>query len=78
VSQFTLYGSAIKGSKPDFHMSMKSETSKQMYHDFLDRLKKAYQPDRIKGNQFLPPAALRKRKKKCYVDAKCKKKEEKN
>ncbi|KAG0314462.1 D-tyrosyl-tRNA(Tyr) deacylase, partial [Linnemannia gamsii] len=48
VSQFTLYGSAIKGSKPDFHMSMKSETSKQMYHDFLDRLKKAYQPDRIK------------------------------
>ncbi|KAG0297338.1 D-tyrosyl-tRNA(Tyr) deacylase [Linnemannia gamsii] len=52
VSQFTLYGSVIKGSKPDFHLSMKSETSKHMYHDFLDRLKKAYQPDRIKDGEF--------------------------
>lgn len=52
VSQFTLYGSVIKGSKPDFHLSMKSETSKQMYLEFLDRLKKAYQPDRIKDGEF--------------------------
>ncbi|KAK5827655.1 d-tyrosyl-tRNA deacylase 1-like protein [Linnemannia elongata] len=52
VSQFTLYGSVIKGSKPDFHLSMKSETSKQMYHEFLNRLKKAYQPDRIKDGEF--------------------------
>ncbi|CAO3574684.1 unnamed protein product [Mortierella alpina] len=49
VSQFTLYGQVIKGSKPDFHLSMKSETSKQMYHEFLNRLRKAYQADRIKG-----------------------------
>ncbi|KAF9923946.1 D-tyrosyl-tRNA(Tyr) deacylase [Linnemannia zychae] len=52
VSQFTLYGQVIKGSKPDFHLSMKSETSKQMYHDFLDRLRKAYRPDRIKDGEF--------------------------
>ncbi|KAF8934476.1 D-tyrosyl-tRNA deacylase 1-like protein [Dissophora ornata] len=52
VSQFTLYGQVLKGSKPDFHLSMKSETSKQMYHDFLDRLKRAYHPDRIKDGEF--------------------------
>ncbi|KAI1316259.1 D-tyrosyl-tRNA(Tyr) deacylase [Mortierella claussenii] len=52
VSQFTLYGQVIKGSKPDFHLSMKSETSKAMYHDFLDRLKKAYHADRIKDGEF--------------------------
>ncbi|KAG0206276.1 D-tyrosyl-tRNA(Tyr) deacylase [Mortierella sp. GBA30] len=52
VSQFTLYGQVVKGSKPDFHLSMKSDKSKEMYHDFLDRLKKAYQPDRIKDGEF--------------------------
>ncbi|KAF9555797.1 D-tyrosyl-tRNA(Tyr) deacylase [Mortierella alpina] len=52
VSQFTLYGQVVKGSKPDFHLSMKSDTSKQMYHEFLNRLKKAYQADRIKDGEF--------------------------
>ncbi|KAG0271291.1 D-tyrosyl-tRNA(Tyr) deacylase [Linnemannia exigua] len=52
VSQFTLYGQVLKGSKPDFHLSMKSDTSKQMYHDFLRRLKKAYKSDRIKDGEF--------------------------
>ncbi|KAG0343941.1 D-tyrosyl-tRNA(Tyr) deacylase [Podila humilis] len=52
VSQFTLYGSVVKGSKPDFHLSMKSETSKQMYHDFLDRLKRAYSAEKIKDGEF--------------------------
>ncbi|KAF9120416.1 D-tyrosyl-tRNA(Tyr) deacylase [Mortierella sp. 14UC] len=52
VSQFTLYGQVLKGSKPDFHLSMKSETSRQMYNDFLARLKKAYKSDRIKDGEF--------------------------
>ncbi|KAG0040776.1 D-tyrosyl-tRNA(Tyr) deacylase [Podila clonocystis] len=52
VSQFTLYGQVIKGSKPDFHLSMKSDTSKQMYHDFLERLKKAYTTEKIKDGEF--------------------------
>ncbi|KAF9283003.1 D-tyrosyl-tRNA(Tyr) deacylase [Mortierella alpina] len=52
VSQFTLYGQVVKGSKPDFHLSMKSDTSKRMYHEFLERLKKAYQADRIKDGEF--------------------------
>lgn len=49
VSQFTLYGQVLKGSKPDFHQSMKSDTSRAMYHDFLERLKKAYKAEKIKG-----------------------------
>ncbi|GJJ69303.1 D-aminoacyl-tRNA deacylase [Entomortierella parvispora] len=52
VSQFTLYGQVIKGSKPDFHLSMKSTQSKDMYHDFLARLRKAYKSDRIKDGEF--------------------------
>ncbi|KAG0303684.1 D-tyrosyl-tRNA(Tyr) deacylase [Dissophora globulifera] len=52
VSQFTLYGQVVKGSKPDFHLSMKSDTSKQMYHEFLDRLRSAYKADRIKDGEF--------------------------
>ncbi|KAG0244886.1 D-tyrosyl-tRNA(Tyr) deacylase [Actinomortierella wolfii] len=52
VSQFTLYGHVLKGSKPDFHMSMKSDTSRAMYHDFLDRLKKAYNAEKIKDGEF--------------------------
>lgn len=51
VSQFTLYGQVLKGSKPDFHLSMKSSQSKDMYHDFLARLRKAYKSDRIKGKE---------------------------
>ncbi|KAF9974462.1 D-tyrosyl-tRNA(Tyr) deacylase [Actinomortierella ambigua] len=52
VSQFTLYGHVQKGSKPDFHMSMKSDTSRDMYHDFLERLQKAYKADKIKNGEF--------------------------
>ncbi|KAG0092223.1 D-tyrosyl-tRNA(Tyr) deacylase [Podila epicladia] len=52
VSQFTLYGQVIKGSKPDFHLSMKSDISKQMYHDFLERLKKAYTAEKVKDGEF--------------------------
>ncbi|CAG8675257.1 7905_t:CDS:2, partial [Acaulospora morrowiae] len=52
VSQFTLYGSTTKGYKPDFHNSMKSESSKEMYAAFLEQMKREYVEDRIKDGIF--------------------------
>jgi D-tyrosyl-tRNA(Tyr) deacylase len=49
VSQFTLYGNVKKGSKPDFHDSMKSELARDLYATFLSKLKESYQPDKIQG-----------------------------
>jgi D-Tyr-tRNAtyr deacylase len=38
-----------KGNKPDFHLAMGADKSKAFYQAFLDKLKKQYQADRIKG-----------------------------
>jgi len=51
VSQFTLYAT-LKGNKPDFHLAMKAEQSKQFYSQFLQDLKKSYQEDKIKDGVF--------------------------
>lgn len=42
VSQFTLYASTNKGSKPDFHNSMKTDDARAMYSKFLLDLKQLY------------------------------------
>jgi len=39
-----------KGSKPDFHLAMKTEEAQEFYNKFLDKLKIAYKPEKIKGN----------------------------
>ncbi|GAA5993765.1 hypothetical protein JCM5350_000230 [Sporobolomyces pararoseus] len=52
VSQFTLMANLKKGSKPDFHGAMSSETSKQMYLDFLQDLREKYQIDKIHDGEF--------------------------
>ncbi|PVV00136.1 hypothetical protein BB560_005400 [Smittium megazygosporum] len=52
VSQFTLFGKTVKGNKPDFHDSMKTETAKTMYKDFLTRLGEAYDHSKIKDGEF--------------------------
>ncbi|GAA5924465.1 hypothetical protein JCM1841_004592 [Sporobolomyces salmonicolor] len=52
VSQFTLYAALKKGSKPDFHAAMSSETSKKMYEDFLQDLRHKYRADQIQDGQF--------------------------
>ncbi|RIB03292.1 D-tyrosyl-tRNA deacylase [Gigaspora rosea] len=52
VSQFTLYGDVTKGNKPDFHCSMKAEFSKEMYTNFINRMKQEYFEDRIKDGVF--------------------------
>ncbi|MCH7761589.1 D-tyrosyl-tRNA(Tyr) deacylase [candidate division TA06 bacterium] len=41
VSQFTLYGDARKGRRPDFTQSMEPEGAKRLYNTFLNTLKKS-------------------------------------
>ncbi|KAI9208257.1 putative D-tyrosyl-tRNA deacylase [Polychytrium aggregatum] len=52
VSQFTLYANTFKGSKPDFHLAMKSTESRDMYELFLNKLRASYNPERIKDGVF--------------------------
>lgn len=67
MSQFTLFAN-FKGLKPDFHESMVSlsasgssrvqstQPGKAFYTSFLDQIRSAYVPDRIKGELLRPPA----------------------
>lgn len=48
VSQFTLYG-VLKGNKPDFHVAMPPDKAKLFYDSLVERFKKSYDPDAIKG-----------------------------
>ncbi|KAI8583055.1 hypothetical protein K450DRAFT_268583 [Umbelopsis ramanniana AG] len=52
VSQFTLFAKTTKGSKPDFHSSMKTADANEMYKKFLDKLGAAYKPEKIKDGVF--------------------------
>ncbi|KAF9227588.1 hypothetical protein BS17DRAFT_773996 [Gyrodon lividus] len=52
VSQFTLMANTTKGNKPDFHRAMSTESSRQLYDVFLDKMKQLYVADRIKDGQF--------------------------
>ncbi|CAO3683418.1 unnamed protein product [Umbelopsis vinacea] len=52
VSQFTLFAKTTKGSKPDFHSSMKTAEANEMYTKFLVKLGKAYKPEKIKDGVF--------------------------
>ncbi|CAH0677725.1 unnamed protein product [Spodoptera exigua] len=51
VSQFTLYNT-WKGNKPDFHNAMPGDKSKEFYENFLQMLKAAYKPDKVKDGKF--------------------------
>ncbi|XP_045779249.1 D-aminoacyl-tRNA deacylase isoform X1 [Maniola jurtina] len=51
VSQFTLYNT-WKGLKPDFHLAMPSEHSKEFYENFIEMLKSKYKPDKVKDGIF--------------------------
>ncbi|CAG8457567.1 17003_t:CDS:2 [Dentiscutata heterogama] len=42
----------VLGNKPDFHCSMKAEFSKEMYANFISRMKQEYFEDRIKDGVF--------------------------
>jgi D-tyrosyl-tRNA(Tyr) deacylase len=39
VSQFTLYADLKRGSKPSFSRAMNSKDAKQVYQDFIEKLK---------------------------------------
>lgn len=48
VSQFTLQ-CVLKGNKPDFHLAMPSEQAEGFYNSFLEKLRKTYRPELVKG-----------------------------
>ncbi|KAE9445470.1 hypothetical protein C3L33_22631, partial [Rhododendron williamsianum] len=52
VSQFTLYG-ILKGNKPDFHVAMSPERAKPFYASLVDKFRRSYNPDAVKGKSFL-------------------------
>ena len=51
VSQFTLQ-STLKGTKPDFHLAMGADQSKDFYERFLGMLGTSYKPEKIKDGKF--------------------------
>ena len=52
VSQFTLYGSVRKGTKPDFSGAAPPDPARATYAALLDRVWEAYEPDRVKDGVF--------------------------
>eukprot|EP00771_Trimastix_marina_P001832 gnl/Trimastix_PCT/2936.p1 GENE.gnl/Trimastix_PCT/2936~~gnl/Trimastix_PCT/2936.p1 ORF type:complete len:228 (+),score=22.38 gnl/Trimastix_PCT/2936:37-720(+) len=51
VSQFTLYGN-MKANKPDFHGAMGGDRSRPFFDTFVERVGRAYRPDRIQTGEF--------------------------
>ena len=52
VSQFTLYGSLKKGTKPDFKRAMAPDPARTLYSALLDRVRAAYEPGRVRDGVF--------------------------
>ena len=52
VSQFTLYGSVRKGTKPDFSGAAPPDSARSTYTALLDRVREAYEPERVKDGVF--------------------------
>ena len=51
VSQFTLQ-STLKGTKPDFHLAMCADQSKEFYEMFMAKLRQSYKAERVKDGRF--------------------------
>lgn len=53
VSQFTLYGTIKKGTKPDFHKAAKGETARELYDQLLANLRQELGDDnRVLDGEF--------------------------
>ncbi len=52
VSQFTLYGTLSKKNQPDYKLSMKAISARELYHKFLEMLKESYEEDKIFDGAF--------------------------
>ena len=46
--QFTLY-SVLKGNRPDFHLAMAPDRAPQFYENFVERLRKEYDTEKVKS-----------------------------
>lgn len=52
VSQFTLYASLTKGSKPDFHNAGARKDARELYGKFVEIVRTLYNPDQVKDGAF--------------------------
>lgn len=52
ISQFTLYSKLTKGCKPDFHQAMSGENAKELYNQFLEKLRSDYDGCKIRDGVF--------------------------
>lgn len=51
VSQFTLFG-RLNGNKPDFSKAMPPQDARDFYHEFLERLRRDYSPEKVLDGRF--------------------------
>eukprot|EP00803_Ostreobium_quekettii_P011648 evm.model.scf_1036.7 EVM.evm.TU.scf_1036.7 scf_1036:44159-46661(-) len=51
VSQFTLYG-RLNGNKLDFSRAMSPQPARDFYDNFVEQMKRAYVPERVKDGIF--------------------------
>lgn len=52
VSQFTLYGTIKKGTKPDFHKATKGESALVLYETLLQNLRAGLGDNKVKDGEF--------------------------
>lgn len=52
ISQFTLYGDARKGNRPNFTDAAKPELAETLYNKFIDRLRMNLGNDKVKSGIF--------------------------
>lgn len=52
ISQFTLYGDARKGNRPNFTDAAKPELAKELYEKFIQRMKQNLGNEKIKSGIF--------------------------
>lgn len=53
ISQFTLYGTIKKGTKPDFHKAAKGTSALPLYEEFLKKLREELgDENRVKDGKF--------------------------
>ncbi len=52
ISQFTLYGDARKGNRPNFTEAAEHEKAKELYEYFIEKLEVALRKDRVKSGIF--------------------------